>query len=96
MSRPLPQLDVNFPIRWQPKRTFEEHRAHFGDDLHDKHPGNISLFSLSPIGFDPSGEQALVSVGTWRGFLNSEVTLVLLERGSFGWYVVARLTYSVS
>ena len=60
---------------------------------HSLAPGTVSV---SRIGFDASGSQALLYVSFSCGSLCGEGIFVLLERGPWGWHVVKIDGYMVS
>ncbi|GJM22020.1 MAG: hypothetical protein DHS20C15_19350 [Planctomycetota bacterium] len=96
VPKPLPPIELDFPLRWLPQIPPEERRAFFWEGFEAEHPGNIFITHFSPIGFDPSGDQALLTVTASCGSLCSSSDFVLLERGAQGWHIVARFTYGVS
>lgn len=91
--RRLPELEIDYPLRWQPLLPRPERREFLWDGFHAEHRGATWLTSLSPIGFDASGTQAMLSVTHGSGPLAGWSDYVLLERGPRGWRVVAVLNY---
>ena len=94
--QPLPHIETDVAVRWLPQPTKADSDAMSWDDFWEQNPGSFGRMSLSRVGFDATGKQALVSITSSRGPLNSWSHYVLLERGRFGWYVVARFRYMVS
>lgn len=96
VARPLPELEIDYPLRWQPHVSKAERGEFAWDGFHAEHGGATWFTRLSSVGFDANGTQALVEVTHGSGALSSWSDLVLLGHGPHGWHVVTAYTISVS